>query len=197
MFNLLIFFMTELNKLILQMVSAAIQGKRMVVRRRGNKIFLAKAPSIDKNRVPTLNQQEHLNRFSAATAYARTTMANPELEQLYRKKATAERSNYICAVRDYMRAPKVNRIDTAAYNGSPGSTILVKAIDDFCVKEVRVSIFNAESDLVEEGNALVDPINRFRWIYTATQEMGLLSGCKIRATAEDLPGNKTKLEITL
>jgi hypothetical protein len=189
--------MTELNRFILQMVSATIQGKRMVVRKRGNKIFLAKAPTIDKNRVPTLNQQEHLNRFSAAAAYAKAAMADPELEELYRKKATVERPKYICAVRDYMRPPKVNRIDTVAYNRNPGSTILIKAIDDFCVKEVKVSILNAAGDLVEEGNALVDPINRFKWIYTATQEIEVIQGCKIRATAEDLPGNRAELEITL
>jgi hypothetical protein len=186
--------MTDLKIYILQIVSAAIQGKKLVPRRRGNKIILANSPTIDKNQVRTLKQQEHLHRFSAAASYASTAIANPELEKLYRKKATAKRSRYICAVRDYMRAPEVKSIDTSTYYGNPGSTILVKAKDDFCVKEVTVSIYNSTGRLIEEGNAVIGTIGNGVWTYTATKRV-LSHRCTIKAVARDLPNNTGQLEV--
>lgn len=189
--------MSELQLFIAQIIAAAALGKKVVVRRRGNKISLANAPTINKNRVPTLNQQEHQNRFSAATAYASAAMSNPELEKPYRKRATAEKSKFQIAVRDYMRGPEVKKIDATMYNGSIGSIIRIKAIDDFAVKEVRVSIYNVSGDLIEESNALIDPINRLQWVFIATRTINVLTGCKIKAIAQDLPGNRGELEINL
>jgi hypothetical protein len=186
--------MTDLRLQILQLVNAAIQGRKMVVRKYGKKIVLANAPAINKNRVPSLKQREHLHRFSAAASYAKEALANPELEMLYRKKATVERSRYICAFRDYMRAPEVRSIDTSAYYGRPGSTILVKAKDDFWVKEVTVSIHNSRGRLIEEGNAVSGMSNSI-WMYTATKRV-LSHRCRIKAVARDLPGNTGQLEVT-
>ena len=54
----------------------------------------------------------------------------------------------------------------------------------------------AAGALVEEGDAILNPVNRNQWIYTATQNNATLAGSVITAYALDLPGNKGSLEIT-
>lgn len=102
------------------------------------------------------------------------------------------------ALRDFLKAPVVKKINTEMYNGTPGSTIIVHAKDDFRVAEVKVSIYlTSTGDLLEEGNATLAPINREKWIYTTSQANASLVGLTIIATATDLPGNTGVLEITL
>jgi hypothetical protein len=50
---------------------------------------------------------------------------------------------------------------------------------------------------VEEGNAVLNPINRNQWIYTSTQNNTALAGTVIHAVARDLPGNEGVLEKTI
>lgn len=101
--------MIPLPYLILQMVSAAMLGKKMILKRRGNTYFLAQSPAINKNRKPTIAQQKHMLKFSSAVAYAKTVMADPALKDRYR--ATKNRSKFNNAVRDYMRRPEVEETD--------------------------------------------------------------------------------------
>jgi hypothetical protein len=65
------------------------------------------------------------------------------------------------------------------------------------VAAVKVSIHNAGGVLIEEGNAILDPIFTEQWIYTATQENATLAGTVITAVATDLPKNKGKFSVTL
>jgi hypothetical protein len=74
---------------------------------------------------------------------------------------------------------------------------VISAKDDFRVAEVIVSIRTAAGLLVEEGNAVLNPVKRDKWIYTATQNNAALAGSKILVTARDLPGNAGVLEATL
>jgi len=73
----------------------------------------------------------------------------------------------------------------------------VNAKDDFRVALVKVSIHSAAGVLIEEGNAILDPIKRRLWNYTATQNNATATGSVISATATDLPGNFGSLEITV
>lgn len=189
--------MIHIEKIIVHAVNAALQDKRVIARKRGNKIILAKSPTINKNRLPSAAQEENINKFKAAAAYGRMAMKDPDLEEIYSEKATMEESAYNRAVRDYLVSPKVKSIDASAYDGKIDSTILVKASDDFLVKEVWVNIFSAEGDLVEEGPATIDPYFRIKWYYNATRNIAKVQGCTIRAVAKDLPGNTGKLEINL
>jgi ribosome-interacting GTPase 1 len=189
--------MTEIMNLVLQMINAAAQGKKVALRKRGKKLVVVQLPVVDKNRVPTPAQKNQQARFSAASVYAKEAMANSELEKTYREKATYKRSATKLAFMDYLRAPEVKRIDAKEYNGKKGSTIQIKAKDDFSVKEVKVSIYNARGVLKEEGNAIQDPIMLHYWIYTATRRIQSLQGLKIKAVARDLANNTGELEISL
>jgi len=50
---------------------------------------------------------------------------------------------------------------------------------------------------VEEGNAILNPIDRNKWVYQVMQNNASLTGSIIRATTRDLPGNEGTLEITI
>jgi hypothetical protein len=171
-------------------------GKQFVYRKRGNKTFLAKMP-VQNDAAPTDKQEEVRDQFSAASAYARGAIADPELKKAYTKKAPAGSTAYNMALRDFLKAPKVQTINTEKYNGAPGSTIVISAKDDFRVVSVTVSIHTADGVLVEEGEAVLNPLHRHKWTYTAKQSNASLAGCKIKVTARDLPDNEGVLQITL
>ena len=88
------------------------------------------------------------------------------------------------------------QIDMSEYNGTAGSMIIVNAKDDFRVARVKVSIHSSTGVLVEEGDAILDPIKRSLWNYTVTQNNPVLSGSVISAIATDLPGNNASLAVT-
>ncbi|HEY1872514.1 MAG TPA: hypothetical protein VGG71_15725, partial [Chitinophagaceae bacterium] len=112
-------------------------------------------------------------------------------------KAAPGSSAYNIAFRDFLKAPVVKKIDLSSYKGTTGSTIVITAKDDFRVAAVNVHIQTAAGVLVEEGNAILNPINRNQWIYTAVQNNATLAGSVINATAKDLPGNTGSLVITV
>jgi hypothetical protein len=186
----------RLQNLVEKSVSGAM-GKELILREVGDAGLLAEAPTINPNRVPTPAQEDQQDKFAAASDYANAVLENPDLKETYEAKATKRKPAFRVAFTDYLKAPKVKKIDSSGYKGTVGSTIVVRAVDDFAVKQVSVSIYNAAGDLVEEGLAILDPIIRVRYVYTASQVVAILPGCKIKAVAEDIPGNKGELQITL
>jgi hypothetical protein len=174
-------------------------GKQFVYRKRGNDTFITRMPTTDKNAKPTQQQEKARDLFTAAAGYATGAIADPKLKAEYQKKAKqkAGRTAYNVAFRDYLKAPVVTGIDTEMYKGTPDSTIVITAKDDFRVVEVFVSVKTAEDVLVEEGNAILNPIDRSEWIYKATQNNAALTGSIIVATAKDMPGNKGTLQIAI
>jgi hypothetical protein len=186
------------NNLLVRGASGNV-GKQFVYRKRGDDTFITRMPEIDKNAKPTQKQEQVREQFFAAAGYATGAIADPVLKAQYQKKAKAKSgiTAYNIAFRDFLKAPVVKNIDTAKYNGTPGSQIVINATDDFRVIEVTVSIKTAAGVLVEEGNAILNPINRNEWSYTVTQNNAALTGSIILATAKDLPGNKGALQITV
>lgn len=91
----------------------------------------------------------------------------------------------------------MKNILTEKYTGNPASEIVIEGKDDFRVKEVVVSIHNAVGELVETGNAILNPMDRNQWIYDATVLNNALPGTKISAIARDIPGNKASMEVVL
>jgi len=172
-------------------------GKQFVYRKRGNDTLLTKMPVRNEDAPPTAKQEKARELFADAASYAQGAIADPELKEEYQKKAKPGTNAYNIAFRDYLKAPVVKDIDTAKYNGTPGSTIGIVAKDDFRVAEVMVSIRTATGELVEEGNATLNPVKRNKWIYTAKQSNGTLKGSVVHVTALDLPGNQGVLEVTV
>jgi hypothetical protein len=172
-------------------------GKQFVYRKHGDNTTIARMPSINKDAVPTEKQQEIREQFSDAAIYAQGAMSSADLKKEYEKKAAPGKTAFNIAFRDYLKAPVVKKIDVSNYKGMAGSVVVVKAKDDFRVAQVKVSIHSSAGVLLEEGNAILDPIKRSLWNYAATQNNASLSGSVVSATATDLPGNTGSLEITI
>jgi hypothetical protein len=172
-------------------------GKQFVYKQKGNQTLIAKMPKINKNQAPTGDQVRVRELFAAAVNYASGAVNDPVLKAEYQKKAGQSTTAYNIAFRDYLKAPVVKSINADQYNGTVGSLITVNARDDFRVAEVKVSITDANGVLVEEGNAVLHPIDRNKWNYSATVSLAAIAGSIITAEAMDIPGNKAKLQISL
>jgi hypothetical protein len=171
-------------------------GKQYVYRKRGNDTFLARMP-VKTDAAPTDKQETVRDQFAAASAYAQGAINDPELKKAYGKKAPPGKTAFNMAFRDFLKAPRVQVIDTENYDGTPGSKIVITARDDFRVISVTVSIHTADGTLVEKGDAELNPLYREKWTFTAKQSNALLTGSKIKVVARDLPGNPGTGEVTL
>ena len=97
-------------------------------------------------------------------------------------------SAYNLALADYCKEPEITLLDTTSYQGQVGDQIKVKAIDNFRVTEVKVSIYDATDVLIESSLAVIST-NNIDWIYEATTLNGNLVGTKVTAEAKDTPGH--------
>ncbi len=165
-------------------------GGLIVFRNRGGRTIVATAPK-NKSQHWTEAQLQHRNRFQEAVLYAKGATADPELKASYQAAAKEGQTAYNVAVADFLNAPSINEIDVSNYNGQPGSYIQLRAVDDFEVKEVTVSIQNADGTEVESGAAVFQE-GSIWWRYTATAANESLEGDKIIIRVSDTPGNLTE-----
>ena len=178
------------NNVITHGLSGRI-GDLIVFRQRAGKTVVAMLPKTTSNASDT--QKEHRRRFQQATFYAKAAIADPDTKAAYADSAKTGQTAYNVAVADFFHAPDIESVDLSQYTGQPGDTILIRATDDFMVKEVKVTITNADGSLVEKGDAAPD-VGGYLWTYTATQVNDNLEGDKIEIAASDLPGNITREE---
>jgi hypothetical protein len=174
------------NNVLLSKLSGSI-GKQVTIKQRGGKTIVSKAQA-PREKAATEKQLEAQDKFSEATAYAKGVLADPDMAAVYRSMAQPGQNAYNIAIRDAYNPPVIENLEKA------GNNISVRATDDFRVYRVTVAIYDAEGVMLEEGNALMGR-NGKDWHYTATNEA--LPGCRVMATAEDLPGNRTNREIAI
>lgn len=167
-------------------------GNLIVFRNRAGKTYVAKAPK-KKQSEWSEAQEQHRLRFQEAVLYAKSAIANPATKEAYQAAAEEGESAYNVAVADFLNAPYINEIDVSKYTGQPSSYIQVRAVDDFKVKEVTVTIQNSDGTAVESGVA-VQQEGGIWWRYTATTSNASLAGDKIIVRVSDIPGNLTKEE---
>ncbi|MEO8583654.1 MAG: hypothetical protein ABI415_07645 [Flavitalea sp.] len=171
-------------------------GGNMVFRKRRSGSLIVAKNRKRNTLAPTEAQARVREIFREGSIYGKSVMQNPALKAMYEKVAIGNQSAYNLALRDFAKRPEVKSLNTAGYTGQPGSIIVVKAIDDFKVTTVKVSIFSATGDLLEEGDAVVG-INGLEWAYTATVLNNAVAGTNIKAIAKDIPGNEGSLEVIL
>ena len=89
-------------------------------------------------------QIAHQQRFSAAAAYGKAVMADPDARALYQQAAKERNMPFFAlTVADFMHAPSITNIDLSAYNGQVDDVIKIQAQDDFSVVSVHVALVNA------------------------------------------------------
>ncbi len=172
-------------------------GKELVFREWDGKTVVAKAPK-KRTGPATAAQLKIQETFLLAAKYAKAVMKGTDqgIRDSYSAALKPRQNLFSRAAADFMSPPVVKTIGISAYNGVAGSTITIRAVDDFRVTGVLVEIFAAGGTLLEKGNA-VQQTNGVDWTYTTTQANAALTGSKINATATDVPGNTGTLAVTL
>jgi hypothetical protein len=171
-------------------------GSNLVLRKRGKRTILA--TNGERTKEMSAKQRDVRERFTAAAAYAKSALRNPETKAAYEDLAKDQEfmTAFTVAVKDYLRPPKIPAINLDGYTGQPGSFIQVRPLDDFKVVGVAVKITAPDGTVVESGSAVMDAdLGEFK--YTATQANASLPGTKITVTATDRPGHGTIEERTL
>ena len=171
-------------------------GKQIVFKRRAGRSYVAAPPEVNGNRKATPKQLAVQQRFRTSIAYAKAALTSIELKEAYDKVALRGQSAFNVAFQDAYYAPIVLGIITQTYTGVAGNVIVVHATDNFKVNTVKVSIYNANEELIEEGPAVANA-DGFSWSYTVTQANANVPGTKIKATAFDIPENEGILEVTV
>ncbi|WP_343670096.1 hypothetical protein [Chitinophaga sp.] len=187
--------MAKSDNLILKDGSGSIGKILTITRRKSGNIQVGKHRGASS--VPSTEEQLKVqSKFKQSIIYGRAAMADPNLKALYAAAVKGDQSAYNVAVRDAFKAPEITKINTELYDGQVGSTITVRAVDDFKVASVKVSIYSAGGDVIEQGDAVLEA-NGLDWLYTATVANGAVAGGKVRAVAKDLPANETVMEVQL
>lgn len=175
-------------------------GKELVFREWDGKTVVAKSPKA-RTGAPTPDQAELQERFLIASRYGKAIKDSVDrsLADAYALALRPRQNLYSRAMEDFLSPPIVKVIDQRSYLGAAGDKIVIRAVDDFRVTRVRAEIYAADGTLLEAGDASPN-LNGLDWTYTATRVNSApsgLAGCKIRATAFDIPNNEGTLEVTL
>jgi len=155
-----------------------------------NQTVIAKRPKRADNPMYTEKQLEAKLKFREAVVYAKGVINNPALLAVYQLLAKPGTSAYNLALADYCKAPEISVVDADNYQGQIGEQIRVRAMDNFGLTQVKVSIYDAADQLIESGLAS-QSANSVDWIYDTTTLNSSLAGTRITAEAKDTPGNTT------
>jgi spore germination protein GerM len=167
-------------------------GDLLIFRQKDGQTIVAKIPQTKND--PSEKQLAQRRQFQKAVLYAKAAVADREMAAQYAAKAKQKkRTPFLVAVADFLRAPDITHIDLTGYTGQVSDIILIEVSDDFAVKQVSVTITNADGLLLEHGNAVQSAVG-YQWIYTATQANDNLDGDRIVIRAYDTAGNITDSE---
>lgn len=172
-------------------------GKKLVYRKRGNDTLLVRMPSFNKKRRPSKAEKAQQTRFKLAALFAKGALSSAVLKAQYALKVPHNGTLYAVATKDYLTPPTIHEIVVNEYNGTIGKTITIFAEDDFRVMSAAVTICTATGDLVEKGNAVLDPLTLLNWLYTTTEVNTALAGSTVTVVVRDVPGNAVSKVITL
>lgn len=138
----------------------------------------------------TPHQEKIKSRFMWAVEYAKSQIADPVSKALYQPNLQSRfTSAYAAALADYLSVPVIRSIDTSHYAGLVGDKIYFNTFDDFGVASAQISIYDADGNLLEQGEPVLMRDSREDYIYKATISNSSLPGTKVCITARDRPGN--------
>ncbi len=166
------------------------------LRMRGDQSIIAGLPKSRKEKSNSEKLMAVKRKFSLAVIYGKKAIANPELKASYQAIAKKNQSAFNAAVLDALKGPELAELRLDGYSGVAGQTLTVQAIDNFRVTKVSFGLYAPDGSLLEEGDALMDE-NGFDWIYTTKSEIPSPAGTLIRVSAEDVPKNRTLLEVVI
>ena len=181
------------TNIFVRSLSGAIGAQFMRCKTRSGKTIVANKPRFDDNRQFTEKQKTHQDALREAITYARFAKNQP----LYIEMAWGTGSSaYSIAISDWFGSPKVLEINVDVWTGKVGQTIRVKARDNVKVARVSVVIRDANSNMLEAGEAVQSEEGSVWWNYTTQSLVTMTPFPTVEATAQDLPGNTNSFSIT-
>jgi len=175
------------NNIVTQGLSGTL-GNTLVFRQyKGTTVAATKSVS---RKEPSGEQLKHRQRFQEAVIYSKSQMADPEAKAEYEARK-GDSTAFLVAVADFFHAPDIVSVDLSDYEGQPEDRIVVRVTDDFRVMWVKIQIFTADGNLLEEGNATLGN-NGLDWVYQAREVNANPEGDRIVVQAGDKPGNITQ-----
>jgi hypothetical protein len=183
--------MAKVGKNVLTRGLSGKVGNLVVFRHNGDGTIMSAAPG-KRTRPLTESQQLHLQQFKEAVIYAKSVMADPGRKAVYEPLVSRGISVYNLAVADFMKPPVIREMDISNYTGQTGDKIRVRAMDNFKISEIGVTIFKADNTIVESGVAAAES-NGLDWFYTAAHENTSMSGGRVVATVTDTPGHSVMM----
>lgn len=134
-------------------------------------------------------QTETRHTFAGGSRYAAQVKADPALRELYATRGKRRRLNYRqMAIRDFFHAPKVDAVDTSAYQGETGGRLTVRASDDFEVVRVTIALQDPAGNIVATCETAAC---NSTWQGELPAVAHDPASMKIVVTAFDRPGNAT------
>lgn len=170
-------------------ITMGLSGRvgNLVFSQRNGKTVVSKMPK--KSKKSTAKQRSIRDRFRQGAAYARVASTTPELAAIYKNHLSKKLTVFTRAFKDFWTSPKIQAVDIAAYDGSVGSLISIRAMDNFRVSEVEVSIISPTGELIDQGLAERSLYND-QWCFHTIAAVNP-SRCIIQVKARDMAGNET------
>jgi len=171
---------------LLRGISGKLGG--LVFRQVGDQTIVSAAAAKENRKPRSPKQQAQLDKFAAATRYARAQMQDPAAAALYATGIDERHAGaYNVAVADYLHAPVITAVDCPAYPGQPDQPIRVWATDNFGVTAVTIRMLTSEGVALETGAAIQQPDGY--WQYLPRQASAVVPGTTLQVHAIDRPGN--------
>src|ERR1039457_304487 len=166
-------------------------GKFCIFRTINFKTFMSPYPDYSK-RTWSKNQKAVRMRFRDAMIWTRQTLDDPEKRKFYQKKAKRGQSVWNVGVADYMKKPRIDKIDIRDYKGQKGDLIHIQARDNYMIKTVMITLLNAMG-LEVESYLIPNNTDFFVWEYEAMEPNPDWQGGRVVVRITDSPGNVTEV----
>ena len=169
----------------------------------GNLVFrqvYGKTIVTGKPRMPRKqSEQQRQNRlkFKHASAWAKSTVSNPEKKAYYTRMAKKLKlpNAYTAAISDYMRKGDIKEIDTRFYKGKAGDIIRIKTHKkDFVVNTVKLTLYDDAGNVIESANATAK--NGY-FLYKASTTLPEKIPVKLHVSLPDHRMNVTTREVQI
>jgi hypothetical protein len=167
---------------------SGIFGEQVVVKKGGKGKSVIEMARARTKGVLTDKQLASRERLSQAAQYARRALENPELCELYTKRAGKRSKAFRLASNDFLQRPKIKEVDLSGYIGNPGDTIVVTTFDKIGLTAVNAKLSVSDGTLIEEGPCEIE-LPSGKYIYKATRQADVAAGVTVFITVRDIPGN--------
>lgn len=189
--KIIITMATSSNNVLTHGMSGKV-GDLIIFKQQNGKTVVTKLPK--KSSKPlTQNQIDVHERFKFASKYAKQAIADPVLRAKYAGFVKGGQSVFNVAFADFF-IPPILADASGVYNGEVGCELSVKAIDNYEVQSVSLSIYLADDTLLEQGEATMG-IDGVTWNYACTTSTAEFATCTLQWSATDLANNITLLPI--